>query len=291
MCIRDSTWTASYVKAYTHNWMGPLYFGGNTHQQNYVSTTTTTYAGTTGAGVAANYVGNSYLGLISYGGYVKTVDQTMVAYEGTYNKTYEKDWIATYTRDYSADYNKIWSKDWNVDYSVNYLKLWTKNWVKDYSTDYIKAYVKTYTKVWSTNYTKSYASQVYSREVTRSFMGSSVVTGIGGGGGAGFEFGDAGTQGSAEAHLNRLQSNGGLFRGGQSGAPNLSYGNTRIRSGTGGSLGHYGTAGGEAFRFKSRFNNCGDGGLPGAAIRGYDAGLVNFVYQGNILGDSNYKYQ
>ena len=122
-------------------------------------------------------------------------------------------------------------------------------------------------------------------------MGMSVVSGIGGGGGAGFDVGSAGTQTSASAHMQRLPSDGTLLRGGKGGSPNYDFGNTRIFSGTGGLLGCYGTGGGEAFRVKSRFNNCGNGGLPGAAIRGYEASLVNFVYQGNILGDSNYIYQ
>ena len=84
---------------------------------------------------------------------------------------------------------------------------------------------------------------------------------------------------------------GDIFNGGDRGIPDWQFGNSRAISGRGGNIGNIGTGGGERFLRKTRFARSGDGGLPGAAIKGYDSNYVTMIYQGNILGDSNYMFQ
>ncbi len=89
----------------------------------------------------------------------------------------------------------------------------------------------------------------------------------------------------------RKPEDGNIFDGGLRGIPDWNFGNSRAVGGTGGNLGNVGTGGGERFLRKSRFARSGDGGLPGAAVNGYDSNYVTMIYQGNILGDSNYMFQ
>jgi hypothetical protein len=63
-----------------------------------------------------------------------------------------------------------------------------------------------------------------------------------------------------------------------------------VRGGKGGNLGEAGTGGGERIIQKSRFANCGDGGIPGAAIDEFDYNRVTFINYGNILGDPLFKF-
>jgi len=91
--------------------------------------------------------------------------------------------------------------------------------------------------------------------------------------------------------LLRPAVNGDILNGGAFGVPDFAYGNSRAIGGTGGHIGCLGSGGGERYLRKTRYGRSGDGGQPGAAIGGYNSDYVTMIYQGNILGDSNYMFQ
>ena len=188
---------------------------------------------------------------------------------------------------YSDSYTKVWAGD------VSYLHAgYAKVWAKAYGVTSVGSpSAANYTKLWSRNYAKAYDQNVsYQGDVVVSYLGTALTSGVAGSGGAGFDFGSAGTTGSPDNHLHVVPQEGQLLNGGEIGRPDLSYGHTRINGGKGGNLGNMGTGGGEHFQRKTRFGRSGDGGLPGAAISGYNASRVSFIYTGNILGDPQFKY-
>ena len=65
-----------------------------------------------------------------------------------------------------------------------------------------------------------------------------------------------------------------------------------INGGNGGKFGEVGTGAGmsEGTR-KTSYAQSGHGGIPGAAISGYNASYITFLNTGIIWGDSKYKYQ
>ena len=163
-------------------------------------------------------------------------------------------------------------------------------WSKDYSVDYVKAFTKVWSKTWQADYVKDWVEESYQRDTGVSYTGTAFTSGVAGSGGAGFIFGVEGTTESPDAHLLTLPKSGTLLYGGDNGTPDLQYGHSRIRGGKGGNLGEAGTGGGERLLNKSRFAQCGDGGLPGAAIDQFDYNRVTFIHQGNILGDPQFKF-
>ena len=76
-----------------------------------------------------------------------------------------------------------------------------------------------------------------------------------------------------------------------------------IHGGSGGLLGQRGAAAGGYKNpntgsqvaadgaLKTKYEKSGNGGVPGAAIVGYDASRVTFINTGNVWGDSKYKYR
>ena len=122
-------------------------------------------------------------------------------------------------------------------------------------------------------------------------------SGSAGGGGAGFLKGDKGTTASA---VTTPSADGTLFEGGHGATPNMATThNSRVPGGKGGNLGEIGyganmdpdvTGAGT----QTKWAMSGDGGSPGAAIKGYDASRVYFIGpggsgKGNLLGDESFK--
>lgn len=137
-----------------------------------------------------------------------------------------------------------------------------------------------------------------------------IIAGGGGGGGSGGypvtgstlnRVGGLGGYGAGYAmHLGSITNileNNSLINGSNSA---VAYG---IHGGSGGLLGQRGAAAGgfnhdnsslnEANdgALKTQYDNSGNGGLPGAAIIGYDATRTTFINTGNVWGDSKYKLQ
>ena len=136
-----------------------------------------------------------------------------------------------------------------------------------------------------------------------------IAAGGGGGGSGGYpvtgstlnRVGGAGGYGAGYAVIsssttNILESNN-LINGSNSA---VAYG---IHGGSGGLLGQRGAAAGGFTHddaslneandgaLKTQYANSGNGGLPGAAIIGYDATRTTFINTGNVWGDSKYKLQ
>ena len=160
-----------------------------------------------------------------------------------------------------------------------------------YEKTYQKIYVGIYNKEYVKDYITTYEARAYSRQVLVSYAGDAETTGVAGSGGAGWNIGLAGTTGSPEAHLLSIPQNGDILKGGLLGVPDWAFGNSRAIGGSGGAIGCLGSGGGERFLRKTRYGRSGDGGTPGAAISGYDSDYITMIYQGNILGDSNYMFQ
>ena len=238
--------------------------------------------------------------------YTKNYDQL---YQGVYTKAYQKAYEGTFNQDYLVIYNKDYAKAYvgpvfyggfasgsqTTTYNKAYTKGYEKNWIKTYTgiftKDYEKAYTGDYTKSWTKDYVKTFEDTAYSREVNIAYLGFAETTGVAGSGGAGWNIGEEGITEADHSHMLFLPQEGNLINGGSRGVPDWEYGNSRAIGGKGGDLGNVGTGGGERFLRKSRLGRSGDGGKPGAAIKGYDSDYVNMIYQGNILGDPNYMFQ
>ena len=241
----------------------------------------------------------------------------MKSYDGAYTKDYIKAYTGTFDNTwehaYTKSYDKVWSKIWaggvyyggfsdgsnSQSYGADYTATYLRDYVKAYGATYTGTYTKTYQKIYVGTYNKEYVkdyittyeSRAFSREVEVSYLGTAETTGVAGSGGAGWNIGLAGRTESPDVHLLRTPKDGNIFDGGDRGIPDWQFGNSRAISGSGGNLGNVGTGGGERFMRKTRFARSGDGGQPGAAIKGYDSEYVTMIYQGNILGDSNYMFQ
>ena len=137
-----------------------------------------------------------------------------------------------------------------------------------------------------------------------------IIAGGGGGGGSGGypvnnsglqRVGGAGGYGAGYSYVGgtgvNILENNSLINGSNSA---VAYG---IHGGSGGLLGHRGTAAGgydhddaslsaaNDGALKTQYDLSGSGGLPGAAITGYDATRTTFINTGNVWGDSKYKFQ
>jgi len=137
-----------------------------------------------------------------------------------------------------------------------------------------------------------------------------IIAGGGGGGGSGgwpvsgsfaSAVGGLGGYGAGYANINgvptNILENNSLINGTNAA---ISYG---IHGGRGGLLGQRGAAAGGFVHdnpslsvandgaLKTQYDLSGNGGLPGAAIKGYDASRTTFINTGNVWGDSKYKLQ
>ena len=222
-------------------------------------------------------------------------------YQKAYEGTFDKDYLTNYTKSYDkiyvgpVFYGGFASGSQTTNYTKVYNKDYEKNWIKTYTgiftKDYLKEYTGTYLGTWTKDYAKVYEDNAWSREVNVSYMGFAESTGVAGSGGAGWNIGAKGTTEADHSHLLFLPQDSDVFNGGGRGVPDWEYGNSRAIGGRGGNLGNIGTGGGERFLRKTRLARSGDGGKPGAAIKGYNSNFVSMIYQGNILGDPNYKFQ
>ena len=137
-----------------------------------------------------------------------------------------------------------------------------------------------------------------------------IIAGGGGGGGSGgwpvsgsfaSAVGGLGGYGAGYANIGgtttNILENNSLINGTNAA---ISYG---IHGGRGGLLGQRGAAAGGFVHddsslsvandgaLKTQYDLSGNGGLPGAAIKGYDASRTTFINTGNVWGDSKYKLQ
>ena len=282
-------WTKTYSKAYLVTSVGAFERAwGATYTKNWEVNYTKDWAKI----FARTYqVSATYNDELFYGAYARN---WLGAYRGTWDSAYEGAlFIGNYVEIFYGGFSRLYASytgtiDYNKDFAVNFTTNYGKVWAREYAD--ASSYLNTYDKQFGGNYAKGYSGTAYQGDIKVSYIGVAETSGTAGSGGAGWEIGRAGTTGAPDEHLHVAPGDSTLLNGGVMGKPMIEFGHTKINGGIGGNLGNMGSGGGEHFQRKTRYAQSGDGGLPGAAIKGYNANYVTFIHTGNVLGDPQFKY-
>jgi hypothetical protein len=302
------TFEVVYAKNYDNQQYSGFTDWSKTYSKNYLSTSVGAFEKAWGATYTKNWEVNytkdwaknfarayqanvSYNDELFYGAYARN---WVGAYRGTWDSAYEGAlFIGNYVEIFYGGFSRLYAAytgtiDYNKDFASNFTTNYTKAWAREYAN--AASYLNTYEKQFGGSYAKGYSGTAYQGDITISYVGVAETSGTAGSGGAGWEVGRSGTTGAPDEQLYIMPGDSTLINGGVMGKPMIEFGHTKVNGGIGGNLGNMGSGGGEHFQRKTRYAQSGDGGLPGAAIKGYNANYVTFIHTGNVLGDPQFKY-